>query len=144
MARAWSLLAAVVLAASLSPAHARAQYVVVVHEANPITSIGRSDLSNLLLGRETHWKHGLRATPLDLPVTSRVRQVFSMAVIRQSAAAVRSYWQQQQFAGRGTPPRERATERDVLESIRLDPGAVGYISVTTPLEPGTRALVVLP
>ncbi|MCU0646494.1 MAG: substrate-binding domain-containing protein [Gemmatimonadaceae bacterium] len=144
MARVCLLLVGALLASALAPRKAQAQYVVVVHETNPLTSIGRSELSNLLLGRETRWRHGARATPVDLPVTSRVRQVFSMAVIRQSATAVRSYWQQQQFAGRGTPPRERATERDVLDMIRLDPGAVGYISVTTPLEPGTRALVVLP
>lgn len=121
-----------------------AQYVVVVHTSNPTTSLTRKELAGYLLGTATHWSHGVKVEPVDLPITSRARQALSRAVLRKSAGAVRAYWQQQESAGRGVAPRTMQTDRDVLEHVRQSPGAIGYVRAATPLVPGTRALVVLP
>jgi ABC-type phosphate transport system substrate-binding protein len=126
------------------PSRAQAQFLVVVNAANPVTAVSRSQLADMLLGRSTRWSHGVPVAASDLPVTSRVRQAFSKLILGQSAAAVRSFWQQQQFSGRGQAPTQFATDDDVLAYVRQTPGGVGYITMTTPLQPGTRALVVLP
>jgi ABC-type phosphate transport system substrate-binding protein len=144
LARALQLLLLVALSLAAAPRRALAQFIVVVHADNPVAAISRAELANYLLGKETRWPHGPTVVPVDQPVDSRIRQAFSLAVLRQPAAAVRLYWQQQQFAGRGTTPPQFATDREVLEFIRRSPGGVGYITASAPMQPGTRALVVVP
>jgi hypothetical protein len=56
--------------------------------------------------------------------------------------AVRTFWQQQIFAARDVPPAEKANERDVMEFVRLNAGAVGYLSADMPLVPGVKVIQV--
>jgi ABC-type phosphate transport system substrate-binding protein len=143
--RQWIRIAVVIVGVMMAlPSRAQAQYLVVVNASNPLTAISRAQLADYLLGKVREWPHGPAVSASDLPITSRVRQSFSKSVLGQPAAAVRSFWQQQQFAGRGQAPPQFATDDDVLAYVRRTPGGVGYITMTTPLQPGTRALVVLP
>jgi ABC-type phosphate transport system substrate-binding protein len=134
----------IVALAMVAPSRAAAQYVVVVNASNPTTALSRAELASFLMGKATRWAHGAVVAPSDLLVSSRIRQAFSKAVLGQPATAVRSYWEQQQFSGRGQAPPQFASDDEVLAFVRRTPGGVGYITMTTPLQPGTRALVVLP
>jgi hypothetical protein len=78
-----------------------------------------------------------------MPESSRVREAFSQAVHGRSAAAVRSYWLKILFSGRGVPPPERRSDREVLAYVQERPGAVGYVSETAPTD-GARVLTVEP
>ena len=46
----------------------------------------------------------------------------------RSVAAVKSYWQQVIFSGRGVPPPELETDEAVLRFVARHPGAIGYVS----------------
>jgi hypothetical protein len=50
--------------------------------------------------------------------------------LQRSPAAVRNYWQQRIFTGRGVPPPELATDDAVLAYVREHRGAVGYGSTS--------------
>jgi hypothetical protein len=43
-------------------------------------------------------------------------------------AAVKAYWQQRIFSGRGVPPPALDSDQAVLEYVASHPGAVGYVS----------------
>jgi ABC-type phosphate transport system substrate-binding protein len=144
LARAVRFALLVALSLSAAPRRALAQFIVVVHADNPVAAISRAELADYMLGKVSSWPHGAAVVPVDQPVNSRIRQLFSLTVLRQPAAAVRTYWQQQQFAGRGTTPPQVASDREVLEFIRRSPGSIGYITASAPIQPGTRALVVVP
>jgi hypothetical protein len=49
-------------------------------------------------------------------------------------AAVRSYWQQIIFTGRGVPPVEFGNDSAVLSYVRSHRGAVGYVSAGTHID----------
>ena len=55
-------------------------------------------------------------------------------VLRRSVAAVRSYWQQRIFSGRGVPPPELDDDAAVVRYVLKYPGAIGYVTEGTPLE----------
>jgi hypothetical protein len=61
-----------------------------------------------------------------------VRGLFSETVLARHVAAVRSYWQQQIFSGRDVPPVEKKNDAEVLEYVRTNRGAVGYVSEASP------------
>jgi ABC-type phosphate transport system substrate-binding protein len=125
------LVAAVVLVLALPNAVARAQtaeFRIVVHPKNPIASANREFLSDAFLKKTTRWTDGETLRPVDLRADSSARKRFSESVLKRSVAAVRSYWAQRIFSGRGVPPPELDSDDSVIEYVLKHRGAVGYVS----------------
>ena len=137
------LLLAVAFAVTSSPLRAGEGFQVIVNVSGGPAAISRRELSTLFLGRRAAWPDGSRSLPVDQGESSRTREAFSHAVHGRSAAAVRSYWLQILFAGRGVPPPERASDAEVLAYVRANPGAVGYVSEAGSTQ-GVRVLAVEP
>jgi ABC-type phosphate transport system substrate-binding protein len=106
---------------------------VVVHPRNPLAAVDRRFLSQAFLRKTTTWGHGETIRPVDLPPESPIRRRFTEEVHSRSVAAVKSYWQQVIFSGRGLPPPELATDEAVIRFVSRNPGAVGYVSGTADL-----------
>ena len=47
--------------------------------------------------------------------------------------AVLAYWNQKMFSGAEVPPPQKSSEREVIEFVRNNAGAVGYVSASAPL-----------
>ena len=105
-----------------------APYLVVVHPSNPARSVSRDFLADAFLKKVTRWPNGENIRPVDLRAQSPIRQRFTEEVIGRSLPAVRSYWQQIIFSGRGVPPIEFASEGALLRYVATHRGAVGYVS----------------
>lgn len=117
-------------------------YVVIVNQANPLTSLPAAEVSRIFLKRSERWPDGELILPIDLPEGSPVRESFSKEVHDRNTAAIRAYWQQVIFSGRGLPPPEKATSAEIVEYVRSHRGGVGYVSVRTPLGAGVKILKV--
>lgn len=129
------LLAAVVVLGLCAPgggaaAAADPGYRVIVHPANPLESVERRFLADLFLRKAVRWPNGDAARPADLAGDPPVRRRFSEDVVGRSVAAVKSYWQQVIFSGRGLPPPELDDEAAVVAYVLRHAGAVGYVSTT--------------
>jgi ABC-type phosphate transport system substrate-binding protein len=141
-------LAALVIAAwsSASPrAQAQAQapqtFRLIVHPKNPAASVDRGFVAQCFLKKVTNWPHGVVIRPVDLVVDSQVRRTFSEEALGRSIAAVKSYWQQIIFSGRGVPPPELNSEDDVVRYVLREPGGIGYVSPNVDIR-GARVLPV--
>ena len=120
-------------------------FTVIVNEANGVSAMSAADLSKVFFKKVTRWSTGggLDAVPVDLPEGAPAREAFNAAVHGKTLGAVRAYWQQQIFSGRGVPPVEKATDEMVIAFVRATPGAVGYVSAATPLGAGVKRLQVV-
>jgi len=107
---------------------AESSFRVIVNHDNPITSANDQLLTNIFLKRRTDWPDGAAIRPVDLKADSPTRQEFSGTILRRSVAAVKSYWQQVIFSGRGSPPPELESDEAVIEYVAGHPGAIGYVS----------------
>jgi len=103
-------------------------FAVIVNKGNPVNSLTKEEVSKLFLKKTTQWDNGESVLPVDLSVLSATRKAFSETLLSKTAAAVRSYWQQQAFSGRGVPPLQKDNENAVLKYVQDNPGAIGYIS----------------
>jgi hypothetical protein len=103
-------------------------FLIVVHPGTPASSVERSFLADAFLKKTTRWPDNEAIYPVDQGPDAAVRQRFSEQVLRRSVFAVRSYWQQRIFAGRGLPPPELESDEAVLRYVRSRPGALGYVS----------------
>ncbi len=133
MTRRLLLLSILLFALRPSRASADPVYRVIVNPANPIATLSKSSLSKILLKTETSWSNGNRIMPVDLRVSSRVRDALSRAIHGRSALVIKNWWNQQIFAGKGVPPPELATDARVIAYVIANPGAVGYVSADATL-----------
>ena len=117
-------------------------YGVVVNRANPVMSLARKEVSALFLKRSTRWRDGTPVLPVDGP-DSPAREHFSKEVHGKKTAAVRSFWLQAIFSGRGVPPPEKPSDQEVIAYVKERPGAIGYVSATSVTD-GVRVLTVQP
>ncbi|HEV7990240.1 MAG TPA: hypothetical protein VGP25_00350 [Gemmatimonadaceae bacterium] len=142
-----TVLAAAVVAAGLSvaPSLARAQgYKVIVNASVSDRAISRSKLSRIFLKQDANFPAGQPAAPVDLVASSPVREAFSKAVLGRGAGPVKTFWQQQVFAGRSSPPPQKPTDAEVVAFVSSTPGAVGYVAADAALSGGVKQLQVDP
>ncbi len=116
-----------------APAHAEPTVRVIVNAKNPIARLDRRVLVEAFLKKRTRWDDDSVIQPVDLGQKSHVREQFSHDVLGRDIAAVRRYWAQLVFSGRGVPTPELGSEAEVVKYVAGHPGAIGYISSATAL-----------
>lgn len=128
---------------ALLPAGAASAAVkVVVHGSNPVASVTKAKAADLFLKRVTRWDNGRVVTPVDLSEKSTARAAFSKELLGKEVAWVKSYWQKMIFSGRATPPVELTSDAEVLDFVRGNQDAIGYVSETATIPAGVRTLTV--
>jgi ABC-type phosphate transport system substrate-binding protein len=110
------------------PLQAQEGFRVVVNPANPVTALKESDVSRLFLKKTVTWPTGAPVAAVDQERTSEVRRAFSLEIHSKDPDAIVSYWQTLVFSGRDTPPAIKTSDQSVLEFVRANPGAIGYVS----------------
>ena len=103
-------------------------FKVIVNNANTASSVTTKELSDFFLKRKSKWSSGGGVEVIDLGAKSSTRESFSSSVLGKSTAQVRAFWQQAVFSGANTPPREANNEAEVVEFVKNNPGAIGYVS----------------
>ncbi|GAK58842.1 hypothetical protein U27_05817 [Candidatus Vecturithrix granuli] len=119
----------------VSIAEEPAPFSIIVHASNPVTQLSKEDVSNMFLKKVKHWKEsGEAVLPVDLVEDSPIRAQFSESIHGRKITAIKAYWQKQIFSGRGVPPEEKKSENEVLKYVSENPGAIGYIAASTPID----------
>lgn len=113
-------------------AQSAAGFQVIVHVDNPVTSMSRDDVSDMLLKKRRAWRHGATVEPVDLEAGSEIRNAFSRGIHGRSVNSIKNYWQRQIFGGHGVPPLE-TDEAGVLAFVRSRSGGIGYVAEGTAL-----------
>ncbi|MCP4899922.1 MAG: phosphate ABC transporter substrate-binding protein [bacterium] len=103
---------------------------VVVHASSSLTSVAKKDLSRIFMKQRSKWSTGERAKPIDQRKNSEVRASFSQSVLGKNMAEIDSFWQSQVFSGKASPPAQVASDAEVIEFVRRNPGAVGYVAAS--------------
>ena len=104
-------------------------YQVIVHSTNPTTTLTKRQASRLFQKKTKTWDHGPKVVPVDQKRSSRTRRSFSTHVMGKSVSAMKSYWQQQIFSGRGVPTKNKSNDAAVVVYVSSNPGAIGYVSI---------------
>ena len=104
-------------------------FQMIVHSSNPTSRLSKEQIAKLFLRKTRSWGHGLEVQAVDQATGRSVRQAFSQEIHGKEVAWVENYWRMMIFSGRSTPPVELDSDRAVLEYVRANSGAVGYVSV---------------
>jgi hypothetical protein len=139
----WRRCVRALLAAALAAAlPAFADIYVVVPGASSVKAMSQKEVQALYMGRTRAFPDGGFALPFDLPRDDPARAAFYRALTGMSVAEVNSYWARLMFSGQTMPPQPLPNEAAMLDVVRRNPSAIGYLP-QAPADASLRVVLVL-
>jgi ABC-type phosphate transport system substrate-binding protein len=114
-----ALVASLLLAAATT---ANADVVVIVSAKSTANTMTADEIAGIYLGKSKSMKPVDNAAP--------VRSQFYTKVAGKDEAQVKAIWSKLVFTGKATPPKELASNGDVVKAVSADPNAIGYVDRT--------------
>jgi hypothetical protein len=121
---------------------AQADFYVVVQAANPQSALTKKETVDLFMGRSRAFANGDFAQVFDLPRDNPQRAAFYLALTGMSPAQVNSFWSRLMFSGQNMPPQALTDETAMVDAVKRNPGAIGWLS-KEPTDKLLRTLLVL-
>ena len=118
---------------------AQAQVIIIANPSVKATEVSASDLRDIFDGASTSLK-GSAAVPVLLK-QGAAHDEFLARYIGKSDSAFRASWRSMIFSGQGAMPWTLDSESAVIEYVEHTPGAIAYISKSTP-HAGVKTLTV--
>lgn len=121
---------------------ARADFYIIVHASNPQRTMTQKEVVDLFMGRSRAFVGGEFALAFDLPRDSAGRAAFYQALTGMSAAQVTSYWSRLMFSGQSMPPQPLPDEATMIEIVKRNPNAIGWVT-REPADKQVRTVLVI-
>jgi ABC-type phosphate transport system substrate-binding protein len=115
------------LSLGFGSAGAAAEIVAVVAASNPVSTLSRSQIADIFLGKMIRFPDGRQVVPVDQVENSAAREAFYLKFADKSPAQIKAFWSRIIFTGRGQPPPEVSNGVEVKKFIARHPDAIGYI-----------------
>ncbi|MEE2871220.1 hypothetical protein A15D_00662 [Alcanivorax sp. MD8A] len=105
---------------------AQAGIVVVVSKSSDLAGLTRNEVRQIFNGQLNRVGE-VSVKPLDMPVAASQRELFYQRVMGKSVEQMKSYWARMIFTGRGMPPREVSSDREMTLLVGSDRHFIGYM-----------------
>lgn len=109
---------------------ANGDYTVICNASNPAASISDVNLMNIFLGKKTSWDNGKKITFVTLKEGDSHKQ-FLRKQVKKNPQQFKNYWKKMLFTGKGVIPKSFSDDAGVVEFVKNNEGAIGYISKET-------------
>ncbi|GAC29403.1 hypothetical protein [Brumicola pallidula] len=104
-----------------------AELVVVVNPANA-NALDSKTVQRIFLGKDKKFADGNETIAVNQAAATEIRQNFDQEVLGRSSSQVSAYWSKLVFTGKGIPPKEVATDAEVIDLVSRNPSVIGYIN----------------
>lgn len=132
-----------VFACSQKPVLAAESLYVIVSAQSAVRSLSQKEVLALYTGRARTLPDGEVATPLDQLRDSTTRTDFYQMLTGMDIARINSYWARLHFTGQVQPPPVVGDDAAVIQRLRADPSAIGYVT-REPNNAAVRVVLRLP
>ena len=114
-------------------ATSRADVIIIAHKDNPESSISARELQEIFLGKRVQWKDNSTIHPSTVK-GGPLHEDFLKQYVKKSPSQWIAYWKRIVFTGNGTPPKQFASQEELLEYVANTRGAIGYTDEATTTE----------
>lgn len=104
-----------------------AEVAVVVNRENPVQSLTPRQVSDMFLGRRRTFPSGGSVLILEQDRDCSLREDFFRLLNGMTLKRLNAYWARLQFSGEVQPPPVLPDTMAVLEAVRNNPTAIGYM-----------------
>ena len=115
-----------------SAVYAEPDITVIANGNNELGSLTRKQLADIYMGRITSLPNGSIPLPLDYQGDSEVRTRFYKSITGKNMAQINAYWARLSFTGQGNPPRRLSDKATILQVVKKNQGALGYVDTISP------------
>jgi ABC-type phosphate transport system substrate-binding protein len=122
---AWCVLLGLALSLSLGPA--TADVVAVVSSTSMITTLSKTQVADIFLGKVSRFPNGTPAIAIDHAEGSPARDEFYATYAGKSPAQIKSHWAKIIFTGRGQPPKALSDDSEIKKLTAANPQAISYL-----------------
>jgi ABC-type phosphate transport system substrate-binding protein len=126
-----TIAAAILVGVLFVPAAWAADYALVINKSNPVSFISAQNAKSIFLGKKTTWENGVKIVVFTQS-GSPVHSAFIKGVVGKTPQQFSTFWKKALFSGMGIPPKNLSSDAQVLKSVAAQPGAISYISASTP------------
>jgi len=99
---------------------------VIVHRDMRNERLNQTALANIYRRKLSVDSHGQTFVPVNLPVSTTLREAFASAMFQQSPQEMEAYWNEQYYQGI-SPPYVLDSTLSMLRFVAVTPGAIGYV-----------------
>ena len=110
-----------------------ADILIIANQNVSETTVTTKDLQEIFLGKRVQWKDSSAIHPVTVK-DSKFHKAFLRHYVNRSSAKWNAHWKRMVFTGNGTPPKQFATQQELLDYVANTAGAIGYIDSETPVE----------
>lgn len=103
-----------------------AEYVVIVNQNNDL-EISQQDIANIFLAKQKTFPNGHSTTPINQLEMHQVRAAFEEKILGKDSRQMKAYWARLIFTGKAVPIKVEENDLEVLDAVRNDSSAIGYI-----------------
>lgn len=107
----------------------RAEILVIGHVKNSVETLTAKQVQDIYLGRSRILPNGKFALPIDQP--SPLRAEFYEKLTGRPVEQINAYWARIMFTGQASPPQQLPGDEAVMQTVRENEGAIGYIDKTS-------------
>jgi ABC-type phosphate transport system substrate-binding protein len=119
------LCVSVVVVGLFTSSAAIADVVVIVNPANS-AAIDEEQIAKIFLGQTKTFSNGSEATPIDQK-EGPLREEFGNKLLKKNPSQLKAQWARQIFTGGAKPPKEMASDDEILKFVASTPGAIAYV-----------------
>jgi len=120
---------AAILLLSSQPVFAEEKIAVIVNVKNPTNTLSTKELIDLYMGKLIAFPNGERASPLDLPQDSILREEFYQTLTNKPISSINAYWSRVKFSGHAQSPLSLDSSAEVLQRVKDIDNAIGYVKL---------------
>lgn len=115
--------------------------LIIVNNTLPEHTIPIDIVRSVFLGKRTNWQSGIKITPINAPVGSKLRNDFRKEVLQMSEPEETRYWEERIIKYGG---KKMATLSSSLKAVFMLKGAISYIYRSSYKEKTAKIVLVIP
>lgn len=116
----------ILIACSIYPHLSFADVLIVKNRANTELKLNKDEVRSLYLGTPT-FSEGHPIKPIDQAVGSAARTTFVRKLLNTTEDYLNNQWLIKIFSGKGEPPEVFSSDAEVLQQVKQNKYAVGYV-----------------
>jgi ABC-type phosphate transport system substrate-binding protein len=114
--------------------------VIITNNNNPTNQISTAQLRNIYIGNKISWDDGSLIHLADYSADSKIRKEFCDEFLNLSPRKVSMLWIKVSLSGKSVPPQIFRDEKELIDYIKNNDRAIGYISSAYDLPPDIKVL----
>jgi hypothetical protein len=87
-------------------------------------------IQHIFLGKLNAFPDGQKSIPLILNSSHPIRSEFNSTVLKKSEGQYKAYWSKMMFTGKGIPPKELPSGKEILDLVSKNPNMIGFMDAS--------------